>query len=330
MIKFHKRRKLFDEDADWLPQKGRPFKMKTRLKDKPIFTQWSQDQMAEDKPVFTQGSQDQRANEEPPKEVPSKETPLGMKKEPPKQKQNWMPNGWTEEPEQKQDKIKTDAEGMDRAYGQGDVYGEGNKEYVAGSHTMTDWFDDVTKIPQWGNVPGGLIPLVDIMNTWWGRQIFGTGDLQQSERYKRARDYLVAHPEVTFLDGHSLGGAVVLQLQKDFPERHLKTFTQGAPVWDPFGTQKAEIGQENVMRVSNKGDIVSMFDRSAKKTNHPNPFDYAPSFWHDFHNKEQAGGTLEGVPIEDNTVKTTWDTQPFNPFNQNLTYDKTEGTKMTE
>ena len=330
MVKFHKRRKLFDEDADWLPQKGRPFKMKTRLKDEPVkeepvFTRGSQDQMVEDKPVFTQGSQDQMVKEEP-----SKETPPGMKMGPPDIKYERMPKGWTEEPEQKQDKIKTDAEGMDRAYGQGDVYGEGNKEYVAGSHTMTDWFDDVTKIPQWGNVPGGLIPLVDIMNTWWGRQIFGTGDLRQSERYKRARDYLVAHPEVDFLDGHSLGGAVVLQLQKDFPERHLKTFTQGAPVWDPFGTQKKEIGAENVMRVSNKGDLVSFFDNSAKKTNHPDPFNYAPSFWHDFHNKEQASGTLEGVPIQDNTVKTTWDTQPYHPFNQNLTYDKTEGTKMTE
>jgi pimeloyl-ACP methyl ester carboxylesterase len=223
---------------------------------------------------------------------------------------------------------------MDRAYGQGDVYGEGNKEYVAGSHTFTDWFDDFTKIPQWQYVPPGLNPIVDVMNTWWGREVFGTGDLRQSERYKRAMDYLVAHPEVTFLDGHSLGGAVVLQLQKDFPERNLKTFTQGAPVLDLLGTQKAEIGAANVMRVSNKGDLVSFFDNSAKKTSHPNPFDYAPSFWHDFHNKEQAGGTLEGVPIpiQDNTVKTTWDTQPFNPLNinKNLTYDKTEGTKMTE
>ena len=151
----------------------------------------------------------------------------------------------------------------------------------------------------------------------------------------------------------------MLQLQKDFPERNLKTFTQGAPVWDPFGKQKKEIGQENVMRVSNKGDIVSMFDRSAKKTSHPNPGNYAPSFFHDFHNKEQAGGTLEGEPLPGNdrpggaeanyrgnlgatlppessgpglgnTVKTTWDTHPFNPFNQNLTYDKTEGDKMTE
>ena len=287
MVEFFKRRKLFDEDADWIPPKGRAFKMKTKM-------------------------QKEETNEEP-----------------------------KEETEQKQDKIKTDAEGMDRAYAQGDVYGEGNKEYVAGSHTARDWFDDFTKIPQWQYVPPGLFDSVDLMNSAPGRLIFGTGDLRQSERYKRARDYLVAHPEVTFLDGHSLGGAVVLQLQKDYPERNLKTFTQGAPVLDLLGTQKAEIGAENVMRVSNNGYIVSAFDMSAKKTSHPNPFDYKPSLWHDYHNKEQAGGTLEGKPILppeasgqeiDNTVKTTWDTQPFNPFNQNknLIYDKTEGTKMTE
>jgi hypothetical protein len=300
MVKFFKRRKLFDDDADWVPQKGRAFKMKTKMQ-----------------------------KEEVPREEQPKEDPFRMTAEPPDIKYDFKKK---EPREKQQDNIKTDAEGMDRAYAQGDVYGEGNKEYVAGSHTMTDWFDDFTKIPQWQYVPAGLNPIVDVMNTWWGREVFGTGDLRQSERYKRAMDYLVAHPEVTFLDGHSLGGAVVLQLQKDFPERNLKTFTQGAPVFDPLGTQKAEIGAQNVMRVSNKGDIVSFFDNSAKKTNHPDPFNYAPSFWHDFHNKEQAGGTLEGVPIQDNTVKTTWDTQPFNPMNinKNLIYDKTEGTKMTE
>ncbi len=107
---------------------------------------------------------------------------------------------------------------------------------------------------------------------------------------------------------------------------------------DLLGTQKAEIGQENVMRVSNNGALVSAFDMSAKKTDHPNAFSYG-ALWHDYHNKEQASGTLEGKPILppessgqeiDNTIKTTWDTQPFNPFNQNLTYDKTEGAKMTE
>ena len=128
-------------------------------------------------------------------------------------------------------------------------------------------------------------------------EVFGTGDLKQAERYKRAREYLVAHPEVTLPEGHSLGGAVVLQLQKDFPERNLKTVTYGAPVWDPFGRQKQEVGQENVLRYSNKGDLVRIFVDSARKTTHPNAFDYAPAFWHDYHNKEQAGGKLGGDVI---------------------------------
>ena len=324
MVKIFKRRKLFDDDADWVPQKGRAFKMKTKMQ--------KEDVPREDQPKEEQPKEDPfRMTAEPP-DMKYDRAPFRMKVGQPDTKYERTPKGWTVEAVKKPDNIKTDAEGMDRAYAQGDVYGEGNKEYVAGSHTMTDWFDDFTKIPQWQYVPAGLNPIVDVMNTWWGREVFGTGDLRQSERYKRARDYLVAHPEVTFLDGHSLGGAVVLQLQKDYPERNLKTFTQGAPVLDLLGTQKAEIGAANVMRVSNKGDLVSAFDNSAKKTSHPNPFDYAPSFWHDFHNKEQAGGTLEGVPIQDNTVKTTWETQPFNPLNinKNLTYDKTEGTKMTE
>ena len=92
--------------------------------------------------------------------------------------------------------------------------------FVAGSHTPTDWLDDVTKIPQWQYVPAGLNPVVDMMNSWWGRRIFGTRDLRQSGRYKAGRDYLVAHPEVTLPEGHSLGGAVVLQLQKDLQERN--------------------------------------------------------------------------------------------------------------
>ena len=36
---------------------------------------------------------------------------------------------------------------------------------------------------------------------------------------------------------------------------------------------------------------------SALKTSHPDPFNCKPSFWHDFHNKEQAGGRLGGNVI---------------------------------
>ena len=128
MVKFYKRKKLFDEDADWVPQKGRQFKMKAGP--------------PKEEPIFTQGSQDQRAKEEVPKEEPR---------------------------EKNKGKIQTDAEGMDRAYAQGDVYGEGNKEYVAGSHTYTDWFDDFTKIPQWQYFPPGFNVFVDLMNSGPGK-----------------------------------------------------------------------------------------------------------------------------------------------------------------
>ena len=146
---------------------------------------------------------------------------------------------------------------MSKAYDQGDVFGQDGKMFIAGSHTARDWFDDVTKIPQWQYVPAGINPMIDIMNTWWGRWIFGTGDLRQAERYQESAKYLLSHPKAKILEGHSLGGAVALQLQKDFPDRVEKTVTYNAPVWDPFGRQKKEVGQENVLRFSNKGDIVT-------------------------------------------------------------------------
>ena len=38
-----------------------------------------------------------------------------------------------------------DSEGLDKAYQQGDIYGNKNIAYVAGSHTARDWLADVTK-----------------------------------------------------------------------------------------------------------------------------------------------------------------------------------------
>ena len=83
MVKFYKRKKLFDEDADWVPQKGKQFKMKARPpKEEPVFTQGSQDQRATEEPVFTQGSQDQRAKEEVPKEEPREKKKIEYKRMP--------------------------------------------------------------------------------------------------------------------------------------------------------------------------------------------------------------------------------------------------------
>ena len=61
--------------------------------------------------------------------------------------------------------------------------------YVAGSHTARDWYDDVTKVPFWGDVRG-------------------------AERYQAAEKALSVHQNVKRVVGHSLGGSVALELQK--------------------------------------------------------------------------------------------------------------------
>ena len=57
--------------------------------------------------------------------------------------------------------------------------------YVACSHTAKDWYDDVTKIPVWG-------------------------ELRNSTRYQAARDAFIENPQVKTVIGHSLGGSVAL------------------------------------------------------------------------------------------------------------------------
>ena len=80
----------------------------------------------------------------------------------------------------------TEAQGLERAYQHGDYYIHGDTmDKIAGYHTAKDWYDDVTKIPFWG-------------------------DLRHSTRYRAARDALTQHLEVKRLVGHSLGGSVAL------------------------------------------------------------------------------------------------------------------------
>ena len=61
--------------------------------------------------------------------------------------------------------------------------------YIAGSHTSKDWYDDVTKVPDWG-------------------------DLRQSTVYQAAEKALTENPQVTHVVGHALGGSCALELQK--------------------------------------------------------------------------------------------------------------------
>ena len=152
----------------------------------------------------------------------------------------------------------TDSEGLQRAYAQGDAYPYGNTLYIAGSHTAKDWFDDVTKVPFWG-------------------------DVRNATRYEQAEKALKANPNISRVVGHSLGGSVALELQKNYP--HLQSRTYGAPVWDPFGLDTQPYDQwqrlgkpswipqpEKIERYRNYLDPVSIFDRSATRSVKWKPF----------------------------------------------------------
>ena len=116
-------------------------------------------------------------------------------------------------------------------------------------------------------------------------------------------------------------------------------------------------------RLASNFDPAAALDSSATRS-------YDPDWWrngwsgfgHDFHNlasqyqgfdaaEDRPGGAdqnyrrpdttktiqvapkMNTVSTLDNTTKTSWDAYPSNPFNINanyLTYDKTDGAKMTE
>ncbi len=90
----------------------------------------------------------------------------------------------TPEPNLRYDGI-TDSEGLRKAYDHGDYYVHGKTMFIAGSHTQRDWFDDVTKIPLWG-------------------------DLKNSERYQKVQAKFEEQEQIDTVVGHSLGGSVSL------------------------------------------------------------------------------------------------------------------------
>ena len=164
-----------------------------------------------------------------------------------------------------------DRVGLDRAYDQGDAYVRGDTMYVAGSHYAIDWADDLTRVPFWG-------------------------DVRKSYRYKQVDKVLDANPQVHNLVGHSLGGSVVHELQRNRPG--LRTVTYGTPSvsWRDRGGE----------RYRNGYDPVSMFDRGAVQLSHPNPTSFK-GLMHDYHNNENVSSKdgSRGTENPDGTVSIT-------------------------
>ena len=164
----------------------------------------------------------------------------------------------------------------------------GDKMYVAGSTTAGDWYDNITKIPNWNynnmaskglgkiseNFAGGFAEGFTAEATGnpafaqIAKQAVGktanektqelTKDLGNSKKtriYKKAKAELdKQNGKVKEIVGHSAGGTASLELQKEDP--NLKTTTYGAPV--------LQMDTKQGNRYRKAGDVISMFDRGAK------------------------------------------------------------------
>ena len=162
----------------------------------------------------------------------------------------------------------TDSEGLQRAYAQGDYHIHGKTMFIAGSHTLRDWYDDFIQIPVYG-------------------------DIRNSERYQKVLDVFRNRGEIDTVVGHSLGGSVALEFQKNYPDRIKKSRTYGAPVFDLLGSES-----EDVDRYRNWLDPVSVLDRGAKKSIKWNILD-SGSLTHDYSNIADSIKTTELVQDDD-------------------------------
>ena len=125
---------------------------------------------------------------------------------------------------------KLNSDGLTKAYNNNNkIHVENDTLYIAGTSNLIDAYDDVSKIPFYG-------------------------DIKNSTRYEQAKTVLDSNPNINQIIGHSLGGSVALQLQKD--NNKFETTTYGAPVLqlNPFITGN---------RYRFKNDPISMFDNGA-------------------------------------------------------------------
>ena len=124
-----------------------------------------------------------------------------------------------------------DRVGLDRAYSlDSGVLADGTTLYVAGTKSIRDVWDDL-------KIPLGLTSL--------------------SHRYGEADRVLDASPQIKRVVGHSLGGAVALELQKSHPQLNLQSETYGAPVMSLSGSNQ---------RHRHWLDPVAIFDWGAQTT----------------------------------------------------------------
>jgi len=153
-----------------------------------------------------------------------------------------------------------DEVGLAKAYADttapGVYYDDSNRTmYVKGTvpSNLSDWRDDVTKIPVWGDIH----------------------DAERTKQAEAAYQNLIRQGKpVDRISGHSLGGSVALQLQKDHDIPISRTF--GAPVFDLDNSKRGTDLAYHNARYRHPMDPFSIFDRGATMIPiaDPNPHSY--------------------------------------------------------
>ena len=137
----------------------------------------------------------------------------------------------------------SDIEGLRRAYASDSgAYVHGDRMYVAGTRNLEDVWDDL-------KLPFGLTRYTD--------------------RYKSVKKVLDENPQVKEIQGHSLGSSIALELNKNNGWKYdTRTYNGPFVSFQPTG----ETGR-NSIRIRDKNDWVSMFDKGAITVdrNKPNP-----------------------------------------------------------
>ena len=166
----------------------------------------------------------------------------------------------------------TDSEGLGIAYKRKNgVYIYGDTAYIAGTKSLHDAWDDL-KIP--------------VRATKYSRRY------QDAEKYITDPTLGIKH-----VVGHSLGGAVSLELEKRYP--HLQSTTYASPTISPPWVS----GQNS--RYRNPLDPISILDAGASHISNKvslNPFES-----HSFKNFDNTSGGTGGWVIGDTSKNTPWD-----------------------
>ena len=138
----------------------------------------------------------------------------------------------------------SDVEGLQRAYARDNgiyiyIYIRNNTMVVAGTKGFPhDAWDDVSKKPC--------------------RTTYNSLRYINADKAAKHIDSLCPDNKITSIVGHSLGGPVILDMQKQYPDKTFKTTTYGAPVMSMTTPDTI-----NNKRFRTNGDPISMFDRGS-------------------------------------------------------------------